>query len=111
MKQYLERLRMDTCKSQQAKFLERLNNRMHGITQKCHLQIEKRNFINGNKAKVFYKIFTDSPQHNLYLSVHKYQHNSTCTVQIFLLNPCFLSISCIQLLFFAAGHSNFLEES
>ena len=36
--------------------------------------------------------------------------DSSCAVQIFFLNPCFLPISCIQLLFFAMGHSNFVEE-
>ena len=69
---------------------------------------EERNVNSGNITNVFYKIFTDSPQHNPHLSVHKHQHKSSCALQI-LLNPSFLSISSIHLLF-AVGHSDFLEE-
>ena len=89
---------------------ESLADPKHGITQKCHLQREKRIFNSGSKTKL-YKIFTNSLQHNAYLSVHKYQRDSSFAKQIFLLNPGFLSINCIQLLFFPLVHSNVLENS
>ena len=73
---------MNTCKSHQTKFLihERLTDPRHGITQKWHLQREKRNFNSGNKTKVYYKVFTDS-----------LQHNSSYALQISLLNHCSLN--------------------
>lgn len=55
----------------------------------------------GTKTKVVYKSFTYSSEHSTQFSIHKYQHDCSCAVKIFLLNPCFFSIRSIQLLFFA----------
>ena len=69
---------------------------------------ENETWVAGTEQHFLNKISTNSPQHNSHLLVHKYQHDTLCAAQIFLQNPCLLSVSCIQLLLFTVGHSNFL---
>lgn len=71
---------------------------------------EKWTFNSRNKTKVFIKSLLIPLNITPHLPVHKYQHDSSFAVQILLLNPSFLSIRYIQLLFFTLGHSNFLEK-